>query len=76
MKKEENKEENSWSALSLAWELGYLIAGPLVIFALAGRFLDKKLGTNPWLLLIGIVLAISVSSWIVYKKTVEIIEKP
>jgi F0F1-type ATP synthase assembly protein I len=76
MKKEENKKENSWSALSLAWELGYLIAGPLVIFALAGRFLDKKLGTNPWLLLIGIVLAISVSSWIVYKKTVEIIEKP
>jgi len=47
----------------------------LVVFGLVGRFLDKKFDTSPWLLLTGVVLAISISSWLVYKKTVEIIGK-
>lgn len=69
------KSEKQFSALGLAWELGYTIAVPLVIFALGGRFLDKKLGTSPWLLLAGILLSIAISSYIVYKKTLDIIEK-
>jgi ATP synthase protein I len=69
------KPDSSWSALGLAWELGYTIAVPLVLFALIGRFLDKKLGTSPFLLLAGILLSIGVTSWLVYKKTREIIEK-
>ena len=63
------------SAISLAWELGYTIAVPLVALALLGRFLDKKLGTAPWLLLVGILVSITVSSWLVYKKTLDIIGK-
>lgn len=69
------KPEKSWSAVSLAWQLGYTIAVPLVVFALAGQYLDKKLGTAPWLLLIGILVSIAVSSWAIYKKTLDIIEK-
>ena len=69
------KNENSFSALKLAWDLGFTIAIPIVVFALAGRFLDKKLGTSPWILLIGILLSIAVSSWAVYKKTLDIIGK-
>ncbi|MDI6777896.1 MAG: AtpZ/AtpI family protein [Patescibacteria group bacterium] len=69
------KEEKSFSALKLAWDLGFTIAIPLVVFALAGRFLDKKLGTSPWLLLAGILISIAVSSWLVYKKTLDIIGK-
>lgn len=71
------KEKNNvdFSALSLAWELGYMIAIPLVALALGGRFLDKKLGTAPILLLAGVVLAIIVSSYAVYKKTTDIMGK-
>ncbi|OGI25657.1 MAG: hypothetical protein A3J76_01630 [Candidatus Moranbacteria bacterium RBG_13_45_13] len=69
------KTENSFSALSLAWNLGYTIAVPIVVFALAGRFLDKKLGTSPFLLLLGILLSIGLTSWLVYKKTLDIIGK-
>jgi ATP synthase protein I len=69
------KPDSSWSSLGLAWELGYTIAVPLVLFALIGRFLDKKLGTSPFLLLAGILISIGVTSWLVYKKTREIIEK-
>jgi len=68
-KEKTSKPEKSWSAVSLAWQLGYTIAIPLVVFALAGRYLDKKLGTTPFLLLFGILLSIGVTSWMVYQKT-------
>lgn len=69
------KSDKSFSALGLAWQLGYTIAVPLVALALLGRFLDKKLDTAPWLLLAGILVSIAVSSWAVYKKTLDIIGK-
>lgn len=69
-----NREERSaWSALGLAWELGYTIAVPLVVFALGGRLLDRKLDTSPWLLLTGIFISLVVSSWLVYFKMIKII---
>ncbi|MDD5489731.1 MAG: AtpZ/AtpI family protein [Candidatus Moranbacteria bacterium] len=67
--------DKQFSALGLAWELGYTIAVPLVALAILGRFLDKKLGTAPWLLLAGILVSVTVSSWAVYKKTLDIIGK-
>ena len=75
MKEKVSTNENSWSAVSLAWELGYSIAIPLVGLALVGRFLDKKLGTSPWLILTGILISILVSSYLVYKKTLDIMNK-
>ena len=75
MKDIDKKNENSWSAVGLAWQLGYTIAVPIVVLALVGRFLDKKLGTSPWLLLLGILLSIAISSWAIYKKTLDIIKK-
>ena len=71
----EDKNQSSWSAVSLAWELGYSISAPLVVLALGGRFLDKKLDTAPWLLLIGILFSIIISSYIIYKKTTKIMNK-
>lgn len=69
------ESNQTWSALSLAWELGYTIAIPIVVFALLGRFLDKWLGTSPWLLLIGIFASLIASSIGVYFKAVKIIGK-
>ncbi|MBI4652746.1 AtpZ/AtpI family protein [Candidatus Kuenenbacteria bacterium] len=74
MDNKKNNKENFWSMLSLAWELGYLIALPLVIFALTGRFLDKYFHTSPWLFLFGILLAIIISVCIVYKKTIKMMK--
>ncbi|HPN54596.1 MAG TPA: AtpZ/AtpI family protein [Candidatus Moranbacteria bacterium] len=65
--------DRSWSALSFAWELGYSIAIPIVLFTLGGRLLDKKLQTSPWLLLVGLFISIVVTFCIVYKKLMEII---
>jgi len=73
-KKMNKNSDKQFSALGLAWEMGYTIAVPLVALALGGRFLDKKLGTAPWLLLFGILISIAVSSWLVYKKTLDILK--
>lgn len=70
----DKKNANFWPMASLAWELGYLIAVPLVVFTLAGRFLDKKLGSSPWLLLGGVFFSLAVSSYMVYKKIITTIK--
>jgi F0F1-type ATP synthase assembly protein I len=71
----QSMKNNSFSALSLAFQLGYTIAIPIVVLALGGRWLDKKLDTSPWFLLLGVLVSIILSSWAVYKKTLDIIEK-
>ncbi|MFA6503766.1 MAG: AtpZ/AtpI family protein [Patescibacteria group bacterium] len=69
-------DKNSMSlgqAFSLAWELGYLMAIPLVLFALGGRLLDKYLNTSPTFLMFGIVISIIASSILVALKATKII---
>lgn len=57
---------NKWRIVSLALELGFIIALPLVIFALLGKWMDGKIGTYPWLTLAGIMIAIiSTTVWLV-----------
>ena len=54
--------------ISLAFELGFIIALPILAFGYAGKWLDLKWGTTPFITLAGILLAIvSTSIWI-YKK--------
>ena len=63
--------ESSWSplflALRLAWNLGYIIALPAVLFGFGGAFLDKEFNTSPLFLLLGFVLAITLSTIGVYR---------
>ncbi len=64
-----------WQALGMAWELGYTIAVPLVIFALAGRWADGRFHTKPWLFLAGVVLAIIATSILLVRKFTRIIRE-
>jgi len=60
------KEINKWALASLGLEMGFIIALPLVAFALGGKWLDKHFGFHtPWFTLIGIILAItSTTIWL------------
>lgn len=73
-KKEKKQSNSQWSVFSLAMELGFLIAIPLVVMALLGRFLDKKLETSPWLFLAGICISILLTTYLVYKKTISVFD--
>ncbi len=64
-----------WVALKLVWEMGYVIAIPLVIFGLTGRLFDKKLHTAPLLFLAGIVLSVAATSLWMTKKMKQFMKK-
>lgn len=66
----EPKKEKSgvMAALGLAGQLGYIIALPIVILALGGRFLDQRYGTSPLFLIVGMALAVAVTTiWMYFK---------
>lgn len=71
-KKQKPKEESVFRPLQLAFNLGYLIAVPLVFFALIGRYLDKNYQSSPIFLLIGIFIAFGVSCYFIYNKVIKI----
>jgi F0F1-type ATP synthase assembly protein I len=69
---ENDAKKPFWQALSYAWQFGYTIAIPLVVLALGGRLLDKKLGTTPWLFITGIIISIFISSTALIMKATRI----
>lgn len=73
-KEMKNAKTDKVSVFSLAFELGYIVAIPIVVLALVGRMIDKKLDSSPWFLLLGIVISIVVSTYWIYKKTSAIID--
>jgi len=44
---------------ALASTIGFQIAVPIVVGILGGRFLDRKFGTEPWLLVICLLLGLA-----------------
>ena len=55
-------------AFQLAFELGYLIVIPLIIFAFGGRWLDVHFDTSPWFLLTGMGAAIIFTTVLLIRK--------
>ena len=66
------KDGGLWFTLKLLGDLGFIIAIPLVVLGLLGRFLDKKFNSSPWLLLAGLFISLVISSIYIYKKTLEL----
>ena len=54
--------------LRIAGDFGIAIAAPVVLFVLAGQWLDKKYGIGPWATVAAFLLAALVSGKMVYKK--------
>lgn len=61
-------------AFAFAFRFGVLVALPLVLLALGGRFLDRHFGTEPWFLLGGIALSLVLTPLIAAKEVREILE--
>jgi len=50
------KTGNALRAVAVLSGAGFTMAAAVAIGALAGRWLDQRLGTEPWLLIIGFLL--------------------
>jgi F0F1-type ATP synthase assembly protein I len=66
-------KEKVWNAYSLALTLGYMVALPVVILGVGGVLLDKHFNSFPLFVIIGFILAMTVSLTTVYVKTKDII---
>ncbi len=62
-------------ALSLGWQLGFLVALPLLGFILFGYFLDKKFQTLPFLTLVGTILGVLITIYDVYYLILPFLKK-
>ena len=62
-----NKTLNKGDLISLSFELGYIIAIPIVVLGLAGKWVDNHFHHSfPWVTLLGIGLAITTTTlWII-----------
>ena len=74
IKREEKRQLPNFGAWQFAWELGYTIAIPIVLFAFLGRWADGYFNASPWFLLAGVVLSVAISSALVYRKVSKIIK--
>ena len=64
----------TYYALSLAWQLGFLIAAPVAGFLFLGFLADKFLGTHPFLLITGMIVGIIITIYEVYHLFIPLIE--
>jgi F0F1-type ATP synthase assembly protein I len=48
--------------------VGLQFAVTLVVFALAGIWLDRRLGTSPWLLIVGVLGGAGLGLWTMIRK--------
>jgi hypothetical protein len=48
--------------------LGLQFAAAVAVFTLAGRWLDARLGSSPWLLLVGVFLGLGLGLYSLLKK--------
>lgn len=69
------KSDERSQLFGLSLQMGYLIAIPLVAFALAGRFIDKIFASSPLFFLIGVLVAIVLSTILVYRKTTALLKE-
>ena len=64
----------SMQVMGIAFELGFIIAIPLVLLAFAGKWLDQKTGQG-FFVYIGIVLALSLTSLWIYARLKSMVER-
>ncbi len=68
---ERKKQQARMMVLNLAMEFGFLIAIPLILFVLAGRWLDNKY-QHHFFVVIGIFAALAISTLLIGRRISEI----
>lgn len=62
-------------AVRLAWNFGYIIAIPAVVFGFGGAYLDKQYGTSPTFILVGFAAALALSGLGIWRMVKEIVRE-
>ncbi|GAC1412694.1 MAG: hypothetical protein NVSMB66_2450 [Candidatus Doudnabacteria bacterium] len=73
-KNTKNYTKESAQVLSVAFEMGLLIALPILLFALAGKWFDQKQHTH-YYLFVGVGIAVLLTSFMIYKRFEIMVDK-
>jgi F0F1-type ATP synthase assembly protein I len=66
---------NALHALSVAWQLGFLVTVPLTAFLLLGIAGDRYFHTKPLLVLLGLLIGIVLSVYEVYRVLIPLMAR-
>lgn len=58
----------AWNLVALCGELGFIIALPLLLFLWGGIWFDRRFNTTPWVMLLGVLLALTSSSILIARR--------
>jgi F0F1-type ATP synthase assembly protein I len=73
MSREPHDFEGKRSGASQAGEVlgvGMQFAGSILLFLFAGRWLDGRLGTEPWLMIVGVMIGAAAGFFSMYRQLV------
>ncbi len=74
-KNNKNHRLKTFYAISLAWQLGFLIIFSLGGFLILGFLLDRLFNTNPLFLMVGLLVGLVITFYEVYFLLKPLIEK-
>lgn len=72
-----NRKNNTkvFYALSIAFQLGFIISVPIIAFIIVGIFADRFFQSQPALLLLGLLLGIIVTIYEVYHLLMPLVKE-
>ena len=65
-------DRSSWRGIATYAQLGTTLFACVIIGLTGGYFADRWLGTQPWLLLIGLGFGIAAAAWNLYRALVAL----
>lgn len=60
-------DRSSWRGIATYAQLGTTLFACVIVGLAAGYFADRWLGTQPWLLLLGLGFGIAAAAWNLYR---------
>jgi ATP synthase protein I len=65
-------DRSSWRGIATYAQLGTTLFACVIVGLAAGYFADRWLGTQPWLLLLGLGFGIAAAAWNLYRAIVAL----
>ncbi len=63
----DGKQKSTLGSIGTYTGIGIELATFIIVFLLAGRYLDSRLGTEPWLLILGAALGFAAGFYSMFK---------